>query len=444
MNVSVLYHATATSAQGLLDEAERAIATGALGPGEQLPTVRSLAEALELSPTTVAAAYKELARRGLVVGEGRRGTFVRDAAPVSAPLTDAPLPPGVRDLRSGDADPARRPDLQPVLAGLRHLTDTYGGAATVPELAELAAGTYEADGIPVTRVAAVGGALDGIERVLVARLRPGDRVAVEDPGYFRVYDLLAALGLVPVAVPVDDDGITAAGLAAALDRGIDAVVVTPRAENPFGSALGGERAVELQALLAPHPHVLTVEDDHAGTIAGAPHVCLAAPGRERWAIVRSVSKSLGPDLRVAVLTGDLTTLDRVEGRQRMGTGWVSHLLQQIVAELWADAAVVASLADAADAYTARRRALVDALGTHGLAASARSGHNVWVPVPDEDAAVRGLLDAGYGVRAGARFRLATPPGIRITVARLDPSEAPDLAAALAAALRPAPTRMPST
>jgi DNA-binding transcriptional MocR family regulator len=444
MNVSVLYHAPVRSAQGLLDEAERAIATGALAPGEQLPTVRSLAESLDLSPTTVAAAYKELARRGLVVGEGRRGTFVRDAGPVSAPLTEGPLPAGVVDLRSGDADPARRPALHPVLAGLRDLTDTYGGAATVPELAALAEAAYRADGIPVTRIAAVGGALDGIERVLVARLRAGDRVAVEDPGYFRVFDLLAALGMAPVAVPVDDEGMTAAGLAAALDRGVDAVVVTPRAENPFGAALSADRAAELQALLAPHPEVLTVEDDHAGVISGQPHACLAAPGRERWAVVRSVSKSLGPDLRVAVLTGDLTTLDRVEGRQRMGTGWVSHLLQQVVAELWGDPAVTAALGDAADAYAARRHAMVDALAGHGLAAHARSGHNVWVPVPDEDAAVRGLLDAGYGIKAGARFRLATPPGVRITVSRLDPADAPDVAAALAASLRPAPTRMPST
>jgi DNA-binding transcriptional MocR family regulator len=444
MNVSVLYHATATTANGLLEEAERAITSGALGAGEQLPTVRALAEALDLSPTTVAAAYRELARRGLVVGEGRRGTFVRAATPTSAPLVDAPVPPGVRDLRSGDADPARRPPLGPVLARVKDLTDTYGESATRPELARLAEAALRADGIPVTRIAAVGGAMDGLERVLVARLRPGDRVAVEDPGYFRVYDLLAALGLAAVAVPVDDDGLTTDGLARALDRGVDAVVVTPRAENPFGAALSTARAAELQALLARHPAVLTIEDDHAGSISGASHASLAAPGRERWAVVRSVSKSLGPDLRLAVLTGDLTTLDRVEGRQRMGTGWVSHILQQVVADLWSDPAVLAGLDDAAAAYALRRGALVDALAAHGLVAHARSGHNVWVPVPDEDAAVRGLADAGWAVRAGARFRLATPPGVRITVSRLDPAEAPEVAAALAAAVRPAPTRMPST
>ncbi len=80
---------------------------------------------------------------------------------------------------------------------------------------------------------------------------------------------------------------------------------------------------------------MLLEDDHLGPIAGTPRVTLTA-GRRRWAAARSLAKSLGPDLRLAVLAGDPHTINRVRGRQTVGPGWVSHLLQRTAAELLAD------------------------------------------------------------------------------------------------------------
>jgi DNA-binding transcriptional MocR family regulator len=99
--------------------------------------------------------------------------------------------------------------------------------------------------------------------------------------------------------------------------------------------------------------------------------------------------------------------------------------------------VLALVGRAAGAYTERRRALVAALAAHGLEALAPSGLNVWVPVPDEGAAVRALLAAGASIAVGAPFRLAAAPAVRITTAAVAPHEAEPLAAALAAAVRPA-------
>ena len=87
--------------------------------------------------------------------------------------------------------------------------------------------------------------------------------------------------------------------------------------------------------------------------------------------------------------------------------------------------------------TSTPSALATALAAEGLgAAPAPSGINLWVPVPDEDAAAPGLLAAGYAIAAGAPYRLAAGPAIRITTAELAEHEAPKLAAALAAAVRP--------
>jgi DNA-binding transcriptional MocR family regulator len=149
-----------------------------------------------------------------------------------------------------------------------------------------------------------------------------------------------------------------------------------------------------------------------------------------------VSKWLGPDLRLAVLTGDPGTVARVQGRQLVGTGWVSHLLQGLAVAMWSAPAGEALLARGRETYRQRREALAGRLEARDIEAHARSGMNVWVPVPDEGAVTRRLLDAGWAVLAGERFRLRSQPAIRVTVSALDVAEAGRLAGDIEAAMAP--------
>jgi DNA-binding transcriptional MocR family regulator len=434
VSIPVRYWRGVSGAEGIAGAVERAVADHVLGPGARLPTVRALAARLDVSPATVAAAYRRLGDRGIVSGDGRRGTRV--TAGPALPARSAPaVPPGALDLARGSPDPRLLPALGPVLRHLDAPAVGYGDtAADVPELVASFTAELAADGVPAHRVVIVSGALDAVERVLQAHLRPGDRVAVEDPGFPRLFDLVAALGLVAVPVALDDRGPRPDALGHALAGGAAAAVVTPRAQNPTGAALDDRRARDLRRVLRDRPEVLVVEDDFAGPVAGTAYRTLATRDRARWAVARSVAKALGPDLRLAALAGDRTTVDRVEGRLRVGPGWVSHTLQRAVLALRTDPRVAERVAQAGAVYARRRVALVDALAGRGIAASGATGLNVWVPVPDEDATIAALAGRGWAVAGGERFRLRSPPAVRITTAALAPAAARRLAADLAAVL----------
>jgi DNA-binding transcriptional MocR family regulator len=416
--------------------------------GDALPPVRVLAESLHVSPATVAKAYTELRRRGVVETDGRRGTRVRSRPPVASPRSALrpPVPSGVLDLSAGEPDTALLPSLGPLLHEVAATVGPpigYETAGAMPELVDAARPRLAADGVPVSDAAitVTGGTLDAIDRLLAAHARPGDAVAIEDPGWANLLDLTAALGLRALPVEVDDEGPLPESLAVALRSGARAVIVTSRAQNPTGAAVTASRAAALRDLLTAFPEVLVVEDDHAAELAGVSLHCIG-PVTGSWAFVRSASKPFGPDLRIAVLAGDETTVARVVGRMRIGSGWVSTILQRVLLGLWRDAEVTAAIAGAARQYTARREALLATLIARGLDAHGATGINVWVRVADETVAVTALRDAGYAVAPGSRFRIATPPGIRLTVSGLDEQALGSLADAVAAAADPAAIAAP--
>lgn len=426
------------SARSIAASIERSVQDGRVKPAELLPPVRELATQLKVSPATVAAAYRLLRARGLTAAQGRRGTRIIPRPPMRAGLAAAsPLPDGVADLSTGNPDPRLLPSLQSALRDLDPGPSLYDAPSMLPALARFAAGEFEADGVPATSMTCVGGALDGIERVLREHLRAGDHIAVEDPCFPALHDLLVAAGFVVVPFRIDDEGPDAESFAAALKRTCRAVVVTTRGQNPIGSALTEARAVVLREALRRHPDLLIIENDPCGPVAGAPLVTLVDAARHRWAHVKSLGKSLGPDLRVACIAGDAATITRVDGRYALGPRRVSHLLQRLALVLWSDPSSGRTLARAADAYAQRRRALLDALSARGIRAHGASGLNVWVPLRREGHAVQELRASGWVVAAGEPFRIDASPGMRITVATLDTADVEPLAEAIARVIAPA-------
>ncbi|MFI5663860.1 aminotransferase class I/II-fold pyridoxal phosphate-dependent enzyme [Streptomyces sp. NPDC051684] len=437
------YRISGRGAAEICASVERGVIAGDLEPGQLLPPMRELADRLGVNPNTVAAAYRSLRERGVIETAGRRGSRVRPKPAITArEAIRVDVPEGVRNVSDGNPDTALLPSLAEAFTAAAGVADKepvlYGDDSLEPGLVRRARADLDADGVPDGPVAVTSGSLDAIERVLAVHLKQGDAVAVEDPGWGSMLDLVPALGLRTVPVGVDDEGPLPDDVERALAAGARALVVTDRAQNPTGAAVGAGRAKALRAILGAHPEVLLIEDDHGHGIVDLPLHPLAGATRQ-WAFVRSVAKAYGPDLRLAVLTGDAGTVDRVRGRQRLGPGWVSRITQRAVAGLWEAGAVDAGAVAAS--YGERRAALVAALAERGVVAHGRSGMNVWVPVPDETGAVARLLHAGWAVAPGARFRMEAGPGVRITVSRLGVGEIGAVADAVVAAVgAPEPRR----
>jgi DNA-binding transcriptional MocR family regulator len=423
------------TARAIAASIERSVHEGRVRPSEALPPVRELARTLLVSPATVAAAYRLLRTRGLTAARGRGGTRV--VARAHSRATSSPLvaAPGTVDLASGNPDPALLPALDAALRSIDPEPRLYDDPQHLPGLLQFVAGELAGDGVPAGAIACVGGGIDGIERVLREHLRPGDHVGVEDPGLPAIHDLMHASGFVAVPMSIDDEGPHPEAFAEALRKRCRAVVVTARAQNPCGAVLSDSRADELRATLRRHPDVLLVENDAYGPVAGAPLVTLCDSNRHHWAHVRSTSKFLGPDMRVAFVTGDSLTVDRVSARYALGPRRVSLLLQQLALALWSDPTSGRQLARASETYRQRRTALVDALVARGITAHGASGFNVWIPLRNELQVVHDMAAHGWAVAAGEPFRIRATPGIRITTATLLPTDAVRLADALAETLR---------
>ncbi|MHA6669571.1 aminotransferase-like domain-containing protein [Homoserinimonas sp. A447] len=414
----------------------RLISSGRLAAGDRLPTVRELASELGVSPATVSQAWQALGSVGLIVSRGRNGTFVREPAtqrPNTRSSSHQSLQPRL-DLSRGTPDPALLPALGPALTRVsqRAETPSYQDLSVLPELLNLLHTSWP---YPAESFTIVDGALDALSRSLEQVTRFGDRVVVENPGFPPFFDLVDQLGLERLPVAVDENGIVPASLKEALTRSPSVVILQPRAHNPTGASMPGDRAEELAGLLRGHD-VVVIEDDHSGDISTAPDVSLGTWLPDRVLHIRSYSKSHGPDLRIAALGGPARLIDRIIARRMLGPGWTSRMLQTILHDLLTNNASVEEVAEARRSYAARQEALADALNGLGLAVRQADGINSWLPVSDEQSAIVELAASGIRVAGGSPFFAvdSAEAFIRVTAGAV-PDDVLPVAEALASAAR---------
>jgi len=438
-------HIDDRSAKGIAGAVGRLITAGDLPVGSRLPTVRELSRSLGVSPTTVSEAWQTLASVGALDARGRRGTFVREptgpGSPVRYRRVAAPRN-GERsshvavDLSTGTPHPDLLPDLGPIIARVsrQSLTSSYLDSPVLPALDEVLRESWP---FAPEELTVVDGALDALDRILGVVVRLGDRVVLEHPTFPPLLDLLERLGAEVIGVGLDAQGMELDALRAAVARGIRAIVLQPRAQNPSGVSMTAGRVKAIARLLAG-TDVVVIEDDHAGAIANDPIASIGAALPSQTVHIRSFSKSHGPDLRLAAVGGASAIVTEVANRRLLGPGWSSRILQALLVEMLADDTTVATVAAARVEYARRRAEATAILRDRGVNVNGTDGINLWMRVADERGALVALAAQGIGVAPGDPF-LVRPDDdhVRVTIGLVD-HDLPGVAAKLADAAGPPP------
>jgi 2-aminoadipate transaminase len=431
----------------LFEQFAAQIRTGQLERGERLPPTRELAGQLGLNRTTISAAYELLEAEGLIAGQVGRGSFVTGEPSARPQATPAHTVNWGTLLDRGDAfaiqgaamgreisfvmsRPSR--DLFPLddfrasceavlrrqdLADILQLGSPSGYEPLRRHLLEEArAQNLAAPGDDLIVTNGCQQALDLIARVL---LRPGDTVAIEDPVYPGLKNLLAGMGAQLAGIPVGADGMDIAQLERVLERERPRlIVVTSNFQNPTGATLAeASRRALLQVARAKG--VPVVENDAYGELRyeGEPVAAIKQLDEQGGTVLlRSFSKISFPGLRVGWALGPKALIDRMRHAKEASDLHTDQLSQAVLLEFAESGRLGAHCARVLEAGAQRLRATLEAcreylpLGTRWT--RPQGGMNVWVRLGEP-------LDAAQLLSRAQKEGVAYLPGRYFEVSRRD-------------------------
>lgn len=327
--------------QQLYEELRQAILNGRLLPRQKIPSTRSLAQSLGVSRTTVTQSYDQLLSEGYLESIVGSGTYVcaqipddllhSDPVTQDSPPTPAPIKlSGYGDrlhqtpfsLQSSPEHPISFRYGQPALHHfpvalwrkllsrycmassnwLDYATDFQGyqplRQAIAQYLARARAVRCDPDQIILTN-----GTQQALDLVMRLLMNPGDRIAVEDPGYLSARRVFLSHGAELVPIPVDESGLLVNKLAYFTSESLRLVYITPSHQFPTGSTLSLPRRLELLAW-AQHHRALILEDDYDSEYRYGDRPIPALQGLDRHhsvIYIGTFSKVLFPSLRIGYL-----------------------------------------------------------------------------------------------------------------------------------------------
>ncbi|ANM32181.1 hypothetical protein ABI59_09970 [Acidobacteria bacterium Mor1] len=370
---------------GICDQIRQQIRSGTLLPGDRIPPSRAMAEELGVSRGTVLAAIELLIAEGLLEGRRGSGTFVAQdatASPVSN-RRQKRLPPRVlRVIPDVDPSTDSRINFQPCRPSLEAFPVTpwrrafaaaaeftrgpdYGDPRGEPRLREAIA-TYlrRARGLQVEpdEILISNGAIQAVHWLCRLFARPGDSVAMEDPGYPLARQAFELNGARVVSYPVDEHGLVVDALPAD-GGGHRLVYVTPSHQFPTGSRLSRPRRVQLIDWAVANG-VLVLEDDYDGEFRYdvPPLPPLASLSTCGYVIyLGTFSKTLFPSLRIGFTVAPRELIDELAAYRNALDYQCGALPQIALARFIEDGDFERHILRMRRIYAQKRRALREAM-----------------------------------------------------------------------------------
>lgn len=427
----------------------RDIMRGRLKPGTRLPGTRALAQEIGVHRNTVDAAYQELTTQGWLHAEPARGTFVAEDLPdsmaepvsVSIPAQPSAVRPALA-FSDGAPDPKLVPDKALARAFRRALLSPtfrvgadYGDARGTPVLRHALSSYLASDRGVVAdpaRLLITRGSQMALFLAAKAALKPGQVIAVEEPGYPLAWQAFRAAGASVRGIPVDAGGLSVAALEEAIenDQHIAAVYVTPHHQYPTTVTMGAARRLQLLDLVERHGITLIEDDyDHEYRFEGRPVLPLAAraPAGLPLMYVGSLSKLLSPGIRLGYAFAPEPLLGRMAAARAAIDRQGDAPLEVALADLIRDGDLGRHARKARRIYRARRDVLASALSGHLggriVFDSPAGGLALWLRCEDVSAEIwaERACAAGLALLSGARFALErpAPQALRLGYAALD-------------------------
>jgi DNA-binding transcriptional MocR family regulator len=233
----------------------------------------------------------------------------------------------------------------------------------------------------------------------------------------RLLDILEDLGVRIVPVLSDEQGPMPESLREALQERPAAFLFQPRLHSVTGQTVTAARMEALGDILTASD-ALIIEDDGIADISAEKPVSLGARFPDRTIRILSYSKTLGPDLRLAVLSGSAAIIEQIQSYRAFSAGWTSRMLQGAVAWLLKDVETSDRVAQARVIYQDRRDRLAFELSSRGIQTSSGSGLCLWVPVESEPFAMVTLAARNIAVVPGSKFSILPSYHLRVATSRL--------------------------